>query len=85
MRQAVVPDVLMGRGAATAMLVDFGTIPVGGVPGGVAARAFGRCPPLVLGVAVLVVAVLLTLPAINSRTVHAARIAAGAVLPANHA
>jgi predicted MFS family arabinose efflux permease len=81
LRQAIVPDALMGRVAATSMLVDFGTIPIGGVLGGVAARALGLRSPFLLGAAVLVVAVLLTLPAINNRTVHAARIAAAATPP----
>lgn len=81
LRQAIVPDALMGRVVATSMLVNFGTIPIGGVLGGVTARALGLRSPFLLGAAVLVVAVLLTLPAINNRTVHAARIAAAATPP----
>jgi predicted MFS family arabinose efflux permease len=81
LRQAIVPDALMGRVAATSMLVNFGTIPLGGVLGGVLGRALGLRSPFLLGAAVLVVAALLTLPAINNRTVQAARLAAG-VAPA---
>jgi MFS family permease len=81
LRQAIVPDALMGRVVATSMLVNFGTIPIGSVLGGVAARALGLRSPFLLGAAMLVAAVLLTLPAINNRTVHAARIAAAATPP----
>lgn len=81
LRQAIVPDALMGRVVATSMLVNFGTIPLGSVLGGVAARALGLRSPFLLGAAVLVAAALLTLPVINNRTVHAARIAAASALP----
>ncbi|HEX6678866.1 MAG TPA: MFS transporter [Actinomycetes bacterium] len=77
LRQAIVPDPLMGRVSATSMLANFGTIPLGGVLGGLAGRAFGLRSPFLLGAAVLAVAALLTLPVINNRTVQAARLAAG--------
>jgi predicted MFS family arabinose efflux permease len=85
LRQAIVPDALMGRVVATSMLVNFGTIPIGGLLGGVTARALGLRSPFLIGAAVLVVAVLLTLPAINNRTVHAARIAAATTPPSGNA
>src|SRR4029450_959134 len=46
-RQAIVPDRLMGRVVGAIRLVGFGTIPIGALLGGLAARALGpRAPSL---------------------------------------
>jgi MFS family permease len=82
LRQALVPDALIGRVGATSMLVNFGTIPIGGILGGVAGRALGLRSPFLLGAAVLALAALAAMPAINNRTVQAARLAAGVGPPA---
>jgi MFS family permease len=77
LRQALVPDALMGRVVATSWLVTFGTMPLGGLLGGAIGRTLGLRTPFLLGGALLAATALLALPWVNNRTVHAARIAAG--------
>lgn len=77
LRQAIVPDALMGRVVATSWLITLGIMPLGGVLGGVLGRTLGLRAPFLLGAAVLAVTALLALPLVNNRTVHAARVAAG--------
>jgi MFS family permease len=81
LRQAIVPDALMGRVVATSWLVTFGTMPLGGLLGGVLGRTLGLRAPFLIGAAVLAMTALLALPLVNNRTVHAARIAAGVAPP----
>jgi hypothetical protein len=81
LRQAIVPDALMGRVVATSSLVVFGTIPLGGLLGGVVGRTLGLRAPFLIGGALLAATALLALPWVNNRTVHAARMAAGATTP----
>jgi hypothetical protein len=57
--------------------VVLGTMPLGGVLGGVVGRTLGLRAPFLLAAAVLTAVVLLALPVVNNRTVQAARIAAG--------
>lgn len=77
LRQAIVPDALMGRVVATSWLVTLGTMPLGGVLGGVLGRTLGLRAPFLFGAAVLAVTALLALPLVNNRTVHVARAAVG--------
>jgi MFS family permease len=81
LRQAIVPDALMGRVVSTSWLVIFGTMPLGGLLGGVLGRTLGLRAPFLIGAAVLAATALLALPWVNNRTVHAARIAAGVAPP----
>jgi MFS family permease len=77
LRQALTPDRLLGRVISAFRLFSYGAVPLGSLLGGVLARAFGlRAPFLAAGV-VIPVATLLCLPAVNTRTVAAARAAAG--------
>jgi MFS family permease len=77
LRQALTPDRLLGRVISAFRLFGYGAVPLGSLLGGVVARAFGlRAPFLVAGV-VIPVAALLCLPTVNTRTVAAARAAAG--------
>jgi hypothetical protein len=62
-------------------LVVFGTMPLGGVLGGVVGRTLGLRAPFLFAGVVLTAVVLLALPTVNNRTVQAARVAAG-VAPA---
>jgi hypothetical protein len=59
LRQAIVPDRLMGRVVGAIRLIGFGSIPVGALLGGLVARALGLRAPFLLGAAVLVLAALL--------------------------
>jgi MFS family permease len=77
LRQAIVPDALMGRVVATSWLVTLGTMPLGGVLGGVLGRVLGLRAPFLLGAVVMAATGLAALPLVNNRTVHAARVAAG--------
>jgi MFS family permease len=76
LRQAIVPDHLVGRVAGAYRMVAFGTMPLGALAGGALARVFGLRAPFLLGAATLVVAALLALPLVNARSVRAARLAA---------
>lgn len=76
LRQAVVPDRLMGRVVATNRLLVLGTIPVGSVLGGVLGHALGLRAPFLAGASVLAATAVLALPIVNNRTVRAALAAA---------
>ena len=73
LRQAIVPDRLMGRVVGAIRLVGFGTIPIGALLGGLAARALGLRAPYLLGAAVLAVAALAAAPHITTPAIEAAR------------
>jgi MFS family permease len=76
LRQAIVPDELLGRVNGTYRLVGLGLMPFGALLGGVLARTFGlRAPSIVGGVVILVVGVVM-IPWVNNRKVAAARAAA---------
>jgi predicted MFS family arabinose efflux permease len=76
LRQAIVPDRLMGRVVSAFRVLGYGAVPVGAILGGVVAQTLGLRAPFLLGSAVLVVAALMALPAMNARAVAAARAAA---------
>ena len=76
LRQAIVPDSLMGRVVSAFRVLGYGAVPVGAILGGVVARTLGLRAPFLLGATVLVVAALTALPAVNHRAVEAARAAA---------
>lgn len=77
LRQALTPDRLLGRVISAFRLFSFGAVPLGALLGGAVARAFGLRAPFVAAGIVIPVAVLLCLPAVNPRTIAAARAAAG--------
>jgi MFS family permease len=78
LRQAIVPDRLMGRVVGAVRLLGFGTIPVGALLGGLVARTLGLRAPFLLGAAVLAVAALAAAPVITTAAVQAARTGPGA-------
>jgi len=78
LRQAIVPDHLMGRVVGAIRLIGFGSIPFGALLGGVVARQLGLRAPFLLGAALLAVAALVAAPRITSAAVHAARAEAAA-------
>jgi MFS family permease len=73
LRQAIVPDRLMGRVVGAIRLLGFGTIPIGALLGGLVARTLGLRAPFLLGAAVLAVAGLVAAPVITTAAVEAAR------------
>jgi MFS family permease len=77
LRQAIVPDRLMGRVVGAIRLIGFGSIPLGALLGGLVARSLGLRAPFLLGAAVLAVAALAAAPVITTPAVEAARSGAG--------
>ena len=73
LRQAIVPDRLMGRVVGAIRLVGFGTIPLGALLGGLVAGALGLRAPYLGGAAVLAVAALAAAPHITTPAIEAAR------------
>jgi MFS family permease len=78
LRQAIVPDPLIGRVVSAFRMLGYGAVPLGALLGGVAGRILGVRAPFLLGAAILGATGLLALPVVNNRAVRAARIAAGA-------
>jgi len=78
LRQAIVPDRLIGRVVSTQRMVGFGAVPIGALLGGVVGRTLGVRAPFLLGAAILTASGLLALPVVNNRAIQAARIAAEA-------
>jgi MFS family permease len=77
LRQAIVPDALLGRVNSAYRLVGWGTMPIGALLGGVLARTFGlRAPFLVAGVVPIVMGLAL-IPALANRRITEARAEAG--------
>ena len=76
LRQVLIPDRLLGRVIGAFRLVGFGPAPVGALLGGVLGRTLGLRAPFVVGAVVLAVVALLALPAVNTRSVQAARLQA---------
>ena len=73
LRQAVVPDRLLGRVVSSQRALGYGAVPAGAALGGLVAGALGlRAPFLAAGVALMLVA-LVSIPWVNNRAVAAAR------------
>jgi MFS family permease len=76
LRQAIVPDELLGRVNGAYRLVGLGFMPIGALLGGLLARTYGlRAPFYVGGIMSLVIGVVM-IPWVNNRTIAAARAAA---------
>lgn len=76
MRQAIIPERLLGRVNSVYRLIGWGTMPVGAATGGVLAGVFGLRGPFVVAAVVTAVMGVAALPAVNRRTIAAARAAA---------
>jgi MFS family permease len=74
LRQAIVPDRLMGRVVGAIRLIGFGSIPIGALLGGVVARQLGLRAPFLLGAAVLALAALAAAPVVTTGAIKAARV-----------
>ncbi len=73
LRQAIVPDVLLGRVNSAYRLLGWGTMPIGALLGGFLAETFGLRAPFVVGGAIPIVIAFAMIPVINNRTIAAAR------------
>ncbi|HEY3722712.1 MAG TPA: hypothetical protein VGN59_05030 [Acidimicrobiia bacterium] len=76
LRQAIVPDELLGRVNGAYRLVGLGTMPIGALLGGVLARTFGLRAPFIVGGVLCVLVGIGMIPWVNNRKVGAARAAA---------
>jgi predicted MFS family arabinose efflux permease len=73
LRQALVPDVLLGRVTSVYRLVGVGSGAIGALIGGFLARQLGLTAPFWFAAAVMAVVAFASLPFVNNRTVAEAR------------
>jgi MFS family permease len=78
LRQALLPDQLIGRVVSAYHFISMGTGPLGALLGGVLGRMLGLRAPFLLTGLILVPMAFLALPVVNTRTVQAARVEASA-------
>jgi MFS family permease len=78
MRQAIVPNELLGRVHATFRVFSYGAIPLGALAGGWIASSFGLRAPYLIGGAIVVLAGLLIGFWVNDATIARARERTGA-------
>lgn len=76
LRQAIVPDALLGRVNGAYRLVGLGFMPIGALLGGLLARTYGLRAPFLVGGIMAIVIGFAMIPWINNRTIVAARAAA---------
>ena len=76
LRQAIVPDALLGRVNSAYRLLGWGTMPIGALLGGFLADEFGLRAPFVVGGVVPLVLGVAMIPLINNRTIAEAEAAA---------
>jgi MFS family permease len=79
LRQAIVPDRLLGRITSVYRLVGWGTVPAGTLLGGFLAGWLGLRSPFLLSAAVFGAMALLAAPVLNERAIRAAGAAAGGI------
>ncbi|HSL58231.1 MAG TPA: MFS transporter, partial [Acidimicrobiales bacterium] len=78
LRQAIIPDELLGRVNSVYRFLGWGAIPVGGAIGGVVASAFGLRAPWWFAGGLTLVAVVVAAPQLTRARIDAARAAAPA-------
>jgi MFS family permease len=83
LRQAIVPNEILGRVHATFRVFSYGAIPVGAVIGGWLASAFGLRAPYLIGGAIVVLAGLLIGFWVNDATIARSRASTGPPAPAS--
>jgi MFS family permease len=75
LRQAIIPDELLGRVNSVYRFLGWGMMPIGAALGGVVASAFGLRATYWIGGAVLLAMALLTFRTVNNRAIATARAA----------
>ena len=78
LRQAIIPDELLGRVNSVYRFLGWGMMPIGATLGGVIATAFGLRATYWIGGAVLLAMAVLTVGTVNDRAIADARAEAGA-------
>jgi MFS family permease len=78
LRQAIIPDELLGRVNSVYRFLGWGMMPIGAALGGIVATAFGLRATYWIGGAVLLAMALVTFRTVNNRAIADARAAAGA-------
>lgn len=73
LRQAIIPERLLGRVTSAYRLVVLGALPLGALFGGVSARTLRLTTPILIGGVLLVVVAFAMQPAVNNHTIAAAR------------
>lgn len=73
LRQAIIPDHLLGRVASAYRLVVLGALPLGALVGGMLARTFSLSAPMLAGGVLLVIAAFAIQPIVNNRTIQLAK------------
>lgn len=73
LRQAIIPDRLLGRVASAYRLVVLGALPIGALFGGLVARTTTLTAPFIAGGTLLVIAAFAMQPAVNNGTIQSAR------------
>ena len=76
LRQAIVPDHMLGRINSVYRLLAWGTMPVGAALGGLLAKTIDLRAPFLIGGAVVLVLAFVTKPIVTTRNIEAARAAA---------
>ncbi|MFK4728065.1 MFS transporter [Agromyces mediolanus] len=74
LRQAAVPDALLGRVTAAYRLIVLGAVPFGGLAGGVLASAFGLQPTFVIAAVGLALAAVLLMPGVTTAALRRAEL-----------
>ncbi|GAA2463473.1 MFS transporter [Agromyces soli] len=74
LRQAAVPDALLGRVTAAYRLIVLGAVPFGGLAGGLLAGAFGLQPTFVIAAVGLALAAVLLMPGVTSEALRRAEL-----------
>jgi len=74
LRQAAVPDALLGRVTAAYRLIVLGAVPFGGLAGGLLAGVFGLQPTFVIAAVGLALAAVLLMPGVTSEALRRAEL-----------
>lgn len=73
LRQAIIPDRLLGRVASAYRMVVLGALPLGAAFGGIASRSLDLSAPYLIGGALLIVIAFAMQATVNNRTIHLAK------------
>jgi MFS family permease len=73
LRQAIIPEHLLGRVASAYRLVVLGALPLGALFGGMIARKFSLAAPMLVGGGLLIFVAFAIQPIVNNRTIQLAK------------